>query len=206
MFSFHMSTYKFIEERIKERERWALRRQLGIPNDRRLWVLACMDERLPVEEVLGLKPGDAHVFRNAGGLVTGDAIRSAVLSIHFFGTKEIIILNHTECGMMSATTDFVVRELLNKVDVKPEDLDIEPGIPELGKFPNKEVFGKWFRMFDEVDLITQEQIRILREHPLIPDDVVINGYIYEVETGFLRKPFQRLSYKVNTSKDMGART
>jgi len=201
-----MSLFKFIEERIRERELWALRRQLGIPNDRRLWVLACMDERLPVEEVLGLKPGDAHIFRNAGGLVTSDAIRSAVLSIHFFGTKEIIILNHTECGMMSATTDFVVRELLNKVQVKPEDIDLEPGIPELGRFPNEETFGKWFRMFDEVDRICQEQVRILREHPLIPDDVVINGYVYEVETGHLRKPFQRLSYKVNTSRDMGART
>ncbi len=83
-----------IDLELAEREAWALRRQRGIPNDRRLFVLACMDERIPVNQALGIRDGDAHVFRNAGGLVTDDAIRSAMLTTQFFGTKEIASIFH----------------------------------------------------------------------------------------------------------------
>ena len=99
-----------IEQSIAQREQWEIRRQQGAqgPNLRRLWVLACMDERLPVDEALGIRAdtpvggGDAHLFRNAGGIVTDDAIRSAMLTINFFGTREIVVLQHTGCGMLSA--------------------------------------------------------------------------------------------------------
>ena len=95
-------THEGIDDRIRHRKEWALRRQLGIPNHRKLFVLTCMDERVPIEAALGIEPGDAHIYRNAGGLVTDDVIRSAMLTCNFFGTTEIIVVNHTECGMMTA--------------------------------------------------------------------------------------------------------
>jgi len=119
-----------IDLEIEERKAYALRRQLGIPNNRRLFVLACMDERLPVEEALGIREGDAHVFRNAGGLVTDDVIRSAMLTTQFFGTKEIVVVNHTECGMMSASTDTLVKAL-EKKGFDLDSVEIDPAIAEL---------------------------------------------------------------------------
>lgn len=76
--------YETLDQQIKNYADWVLRRQRGIPNNRRLFVVACMDERLPVEEALGIDKGDAHIFRNAGGLVTDDVIRSAMLTTNFF--------------------------------------------------------------------------------------------------------------------------
>lgn len=194
--------YKQIETEILEGEGWALRRQKGIPNNRQLWVLACMDERLPVERALGIREGDAHVFRNAGGLVTDDAIRSAMLTTNFFGTKEIIVLNHTECGMLTATGEYLTEEL-RKRGMNPKNAQIDPSLPglKLGKV----AFSEWIRMFSDVDETCQKQVELLRNCSLIPKDIVINGYVYETETGRLRKPYQRISEKVNTAKSMGAK-
>lgn len=114
-----MSLSQRIDEAIRQHEEWVLRRQKGLPNNLRLFVLACMDERLNVEEILGLQPGDAHIFRNAGGLVTDDVIRSAALSLNFFGTKEIIVINHTECGMMTAQGREIVASLRAKLGIDP---------------------------------------------------------------------------------------
>ncbi len=113
--------------RVEEYTKWENRRQYGAegPNMRRLWVLACMDERLPVDEALGIRAdtpvggGDAHLFRNAGGIVTDDAIRSAMLTINFFGTKEIVVLQHTGCGMLSANGN----DLVAALQAKGIDLD-----------------------------------------------------------------------------------
>jgi len=195
-----------IDLAIAEREAWVLRRQLGTPNNRQLWVLACMDERLPVEEVLGIKPGDAHVSRNAGGLVTDDALRSAVLTTNFFGSKEIIVVNHTECGMLSATNEFIAQALRTKYLLDSSTLPLDPAIPDLGYFPDEKAFTQWFRMFDNVDDTTEKQVQILRDYPLIPKDVKIHGYVYEVETGRLRKPHKTLSNRVNTAQQTGARS
>ncbi|MCM0590198.1 MAG: beta-class carbonic anhydrase [Gloeotrichia echinulata DVL01] len=192
-----------IDQKLSEKEAWALRRQLGIPNNKRLWVLACMDERLPVEKALGIGEGDAHIFRNAGGLVTDDAIRSAMLTTQFFDTKEIIVINHTECGMMTASGDFLSEVLRNKgIDV--DEVTIDPSLPEL-KLP-KGVFSKWIKTFTNVDEICVKQVELLRNSRLIPEDVVIHGYIWEVETMSLRRPYERLSEKVNTAEDMGKLT
>src|SRR4030042_1654190 len=161
-----------------EKEAWALRRQKGIPNDRRLWVLACMDERLPVESALGIREGDAHVFRNAGGLVTDDALRSALLTTNFFGTKEIIVVNHTECGMMSATGEALTAALKEKgIDV--ESAPIDPDLPELRLDPG--AFAKWIKTFRDVDETCERQVRLLRESPLIPAHVTVHGYVGGVE-------------------------
>jgi carbonic anhydrase len=191
-----------IDQKLDEKRAWALRRQLGIPNNKRLWVLACMDERLPVEKALEIEEGDAHIFRNAGGLVTDDAIRSAMLTTQFFGTKEIIVINHTECGMMTASGDFLSQILKDKgIDV--DEVEIDPALPEL-KLP-KGVFSTWIKTFTDVDATTVKQVELLRNSPLIPQDVLIHGYIWEVETQSLRRPYERLSEKVNTAVAMGAK-
>ena len=191
-----------IELELAEREAWALRRQTGIPCNRRLWVLACMDERLPIEEALGIRVGDAHVFRNAGGLVTDDAIRSAMLTTNFFGTKEIVVVNHTECGMMTATGDYLT-EALKAKGIDTNTVAIDPALSEL-KLEGG-AFSRWIKMFSDVDETCTKQIELLRSSPLIPQDVVIHGYVWEVETMRLRRPHGRLSEKVNTAKAMGAK-
>ena len=195
------AVYQQLEREIAERDEWALRRQLGVPNNRRLWVLACMDERLPVEEALGIRPGDAHIFRNAGGLVTDDAIRSAMLTTQFFGTNEIIVINHTECGMMSARADDLAQALRDKgIDI--EDAPIDPALPELNL--RQGAFAKWLKNFDDVDATCVRQVALLRGSPLIPDHVTIHGYVWEVERMQLRKPHARVAERVNTAAQMAA--
>lgn len=194
--------YQQLDLELAEREAWALRRQRGIPNNRRLFVLACMDERLPVNQALGLREGDAHIFRNAGGLVTDDVIRSAMLTTQFFGTQEIIVINHTECGMMTATGEYLTRALREK-GIDPAAVSIDPAVPELQLPP--EAFPKWIRTFTDVDEICLRQVELLRNCPLIPTEVQIHGYIWEVESMSLRRPGVRLADKVNTAKAMGAR-
>ncbi|WP_013321228.1 beta-class carbonic anhydrase [Gloeothece verrucosa] len=192
-----------IDQKLEQEKNWALRRQLGIPNNKRLWVLACMDERLPIEKVLGLSEGDAHIFRNAGGLVTDDAIRSAMLTTQFFGTREIIVVTHTECGMMTASGDLLA-QILKDRGIKVDEVEIDPALPEL-KLP-KGIFSTWIKTFTDVDAITIKQVELLRNSPLIPDDVVIHGYVWEVETQRLRRPYERLSDKVNTALEMGTKS
>ncbi|QZA33642.1 carbonic anhydrase [Hydrogenibacillus sp. N12] len=196
-----MSLSQQIDETIQKHEAWVLRRQRGIPNNRRLFVLACMDERLDVEEMLGLQPGDAHIYRNAGGVVTDDVIRSAALSVNFFGTKEIIVINHTECGMMTAQGQEIVEALRAKFNIDVERVQLDPSLPEL-TLTDPGAFARWFRTFESVDDATIAQVEYLRNHPLIPKDTVINGYVYEVESHRLRRPHQRLSRRVNTRDEL----
>lgn len=192
--------YEDLKAKLAEREAWVLRRQLGIPNNRRLFVLACMDERLPVNQALGINEGDAHVFRNAGGLVTDDALRSAMLTTQFFGTKEIIIINHTECGMMSAKGDDLAQEL-EKRNINIATEPISP-LSELKLENQKANFPKWIQMFDNVDDICEQQVKLFKNSKLIPKDVAIHGYVWEVETMSLRSPHVRLGEKINTADQM----
>lgn len=182
-----------IEKRLEETRKWEIRRQYGAdgPNMRRLWVLACMDERLPVDEALGIKAdspvggGDAHLFRNAGGIVTDDAIRSAMLTINFFGTKEIIVLQHTGCGMLSAHGDDLEKALRGKgIDV--DSIPIDPSLPELTL--KKGAFAKWIGMMDDVDATCIKTVAHLRNHPLIPKEITISGWVWETENRRLRAP------------------
>ncbi len=192
--------FENLDEKIQNHTDWVLRRQRNIPNNRRLFVLACMDERLPVEEALGISLGDAHVFRNAGGLVTDDVIRSAMLTTNFFGTEEIIIVNHTECGMMSAKTETILRAIEQKVGSLAQ-VSLDPALPEL-TLTDPLAFGRWVKMFDDVDRIAETQVKLLRSHPLIPAHVTIHSYIYEIETERLRKPHERLAEHVNDARTM----
>lgn len=182
-----------LERRIAETTAWETRRQAGAegPNMAHLWVLACMDERMPVDEALGIKTdtpvggGDAHLFRNAGGIVTDDAIRSAMLTTNFFGTKEIIVLQHTGCGMLSANGYDLEKAIRNKgIDV--DNVPIDPSLPELTL--DKGAFSKWIGMMEDVDKTCLQCVDQLRNHPLIPDDVTINGWVWETEFRRLRAP------------------
>lgn len=179
---------KTLNSTLRDREAWIFRRQKGIPNNKKLFVLACMDERLPLEEVLGLGPGDAHVFRNAGGLVTDDAIRSAALTIHFFDTREIIVVNHTECGMLSATGEEVTNDVEQKLKLNLSEVSLDPGLPNFKL--NREDICAWWKMQTDIDKAAVAQAEAFRQHPLIPNDVPVTSYIYEVETGHLRTPGQ----------------
>jgi carbonic anhydrase len=140
------------------------RSALPLPPGRRLAVLACMDARLTVEEVLGLRTGDAHIIRNAGGLATDDAIRSLVISQHLLGTEEIIVIEHTGCGMLTFQ-DEPVRKTIAKATGAQVDLPL--------------------LAFPDLEANLRAQVERIREHPWVKD-VPINGVIYEVETGRIR--------------------
>jgi len=192
----HEHVHERIDEQVRERDDWARRRRKGIPNDERLMVVACMDERIPIEEALGIELGDAHIFRNAGGKVTDDVIRSAALTTNFFDTEEIIVVNHTDCGMMSASDEAVVEGLSEQADGSLDDVTLDPALPELEA--GEATIADWVRMTDDIDAACAAQVEHLRNHELIPDDVTVSGYVYEVESGELRHPGERVAAQVNT--------
>jgi carbonic anhydrase len=186
---------EWVEESVDARDDWARRRRKDIPNDKQLFVLACMDERIPVEDVLGLELGDAHIFRNAGGKVTDDVIRSAALTLQFFDTAEIIVVNHTDCGMMSAADEDVVGGLEAAAGGDMTDVSLDPALPELNI--GDASIAEWVRMTDDIDEACEAQVEYLRNHPLIPDDVPVSGYVYEVESGHLRRPGERIGDEIS---------
>lgn len=201
--------FQEVDEKITTHTNWALRRQKELPNNRRLFVLTCMDERVPIEHALGLQPGDAHICRNAGGVVTDDVIRSAALSCNFFGTHEIIVVTHTECGMMShffdSNPEMIIKQLEfhlgEKID--PQTMPLDPTLPQLQLTGNSnQSFVKWLRMFNDTDAACLAAVHMLQNHPLIRKDVMVHGYVYEVESGILRIPYRRLSDRVNTAEEM----
>ncbi|BBE41237.1 beta-class carbonic anhydrase [Streptococcus dysgalactiae] len=129
----------------------------------RVAIVTCMDSRLHVAQALGLVLGDAHILRNAGGRVTEDMIRSLVISQQQMGTREIVVLHHTDCGAQTFTNEGFARQLRDSLGVEVGDRDFLP--------------------FTDVEASVREDMAILRQSPLIPDDVVINGAVYDVDTG-----------------------
>ncbi|AZH24441.1 beta-class carbonic anhydrase [Haloplanus aerogenes] len=183
-----------VDAGVEARDDWARRRRKGIPTDKQLLVVACMDERIPVEEALGLDLGDAQIYRNAGGKVTDDVIRSAALTTQFFDTEEIIVVNHTDCGMMSAPDDAVVEGLEAAAGGSLDDVALDPSLPDLTI--GDAAVADWVRMTDDIDEACAAQVRYLEEHPLI--DATVHGYIYEVESGHLRHPGGRIAEEIST--------
>jgi carbonic anhydrase len=139
---------------------------LTMPPKRKLAVLACMDARLAVDQVLGLRPGDAHVIRNAGGIVTEDAIRSLVISHYLLGTQEFMIINHTDCGMLTFKDD----ELRARVERETGTSPITPSA---------------FHAFTDVEENARKQLARLRAHPWVPRSVGIRSFVYNVSNGRL---------------------
>ena len=140
---------------------------LSIKPKTKVAIVTCMDSRLHVAPALGLALGDAHILRNAGGRVTDDMIRSLVISQQQMGTREIVVLHHTDCGAQT----------FNNEDFQ-EHLKCELGV---------DVSGQDFLPFQDIDESVREDMKLLRECPLIPDDVIISGAVYAVDTGSMRE-------------------
>jgi carbonic anhydrase len=159
------------------------RGNLALPPARQFAILTCMDARLDPAKYAGLSEGDAHVIRNAGGRASDDAIRSLVISYKLLGTKEWFVIHHTDCGM-EFFTDEVIRGLLaNSLETAALGPD---GFYDVGKGPGsaEAKYIDWLTISDQAQSITEDVSRI-RNHPLVPKNIAIYGYIYDVKTGAL---------------------
>jgi carbonic anhydrase len=156
---------------------------LAMPPARRFAILTCMDARLDPAKFAGLAEGDAHVIRNAGGRASDDAIRSLVISYKLLGTKEWFVIHHTDCGM-ETFTDEIMRRLL-KQSLKTATVD-EKGWHDSGEGPGSEEgdFIDWLTIDDQKKSVREDVARI-RSHPLVPKDIPVYGYIYDVKSGTL---------------------
>ena len=159
------------------------KQDLPLPPARKLAVLACMDARLDPAKYAGLAEGDAHVIRNAGGRATDDAIRSLVISTKLPGTREWFVIHHTNCGM-ETFTDQVMGDLLAK-SLDTAQLG-EAGWRDVGKGSGSidGKFIKWHTISDLAGSVVEDVARI-RNHPLVPKNIPIYGYIYDVKSGRL---------------------
>jgi carbonic anhydrase len=134
---------------------------------RKLAVLTCMDTRLSTR-TLGLQEGDAHIIRNAGGIVTEDAVRSLVISHYLLGTEEFMVINHTDCGLMHTTE----QDLRTRIQNRAGTAAIAPA---------------FFYAFQNIDENVRHQLQKLRSHPWIPKEVAVRGFVYDVTSGLLRE-------------------
>jgi carbonic anhydrase len=139
---------------------------LALPPAKRVAVVACMDARLNPYGLLGLSEGDAHVIRNAGGVITDDEIRSLAISQRLLGTDEIMLIHHTDCGMLTFGDDDFRRQVQRDTGVKPE-------------WPAE--------AFDDLDEDVRQSIARIKTSPFIPKKENVRGFVYEVETGRLRE-------------------
>jgi carbonic anhydrase len=139
---------------------------LPLPPAKGVAVVACMDARLHVSKLLGLEEGDAHIIRNAGGVVTDDEIRSLAISQRLLGTREVILIHHTDCGMLTFTDDEFRRQIEEETGVRPE----------------------WAaEAFSDLDADVRQNIARIKASPFIPHKDSVRGFVYEVETGRLRE-------------------
>ncbi len=156
---------------------------LPLPPGRHCAILTCMDARLDPAKYAGLAEGDAHVIRNAGGRASDDAIRSLVISYKLLGTREWFVIHHTHCGMELFTND-IMRNLLAS-SLKTATLD-HSGWRDSGEGPGSPEghYIHWLTFSDNAQSVVEDVMRI-RNHPLVPHDIPIYGYIYDVKTGKL---------------------
>ena len=139
---------------------------LPLPPAKHLAVLACMDARLDVHKILGLNEGDAHVIRNAGGVATDDAIRSLVISQRLLGTNEIILIHHTDCGMLTFKDDDVKRQIESDTGIRP-------------------AFA--LEAFPDVEEDVRQSIARIQASPFIPNKSSVRGFVYDVKSGKLEE-------------------
>jgi carbonic anhydrase len=129
-------------------------------------VVACMDARLDVHKILGLEEGDAHVIRNAGGVITDDEIRSLAISQRLLGTREIILIHHTDCGMLTFTDEELKAQIQQEAGIKPH-FSLES--------------------FSDLEEDVRQSMRRIQASPFVPHKESVRGFIYEVQTGRLRE-------------------
>jgi len=158
-----------IDELLRNNEEYAKtfdKADLPMPPGKRVAVVTCMDARLSPYVMLGLSEGDAHIIRNAGGVITDDEIRSLVISQRLLGTEEIMLIQHTDCGMLTFTDDEVKEEI-------QEDVGIKPGFA--------------MESFSDLDENVRQSIARIKTNPFVPHKDAVRGFVYEVETGRLRE-------------------
>jgi len=157
--------------------------KLALPPARQFAILTCMDARLDPAKYAGLAEGDAHVIRNAGGRASDDAIRSLVISYKLLGTREWFVIHHTDCGMALFTDDIISGLLASSLKTASAD---EAGWHDSGHGPGSPEgrYVKWLTFSDNAQSVAEDVARI-RHHPLVPGDIAIYGYIYDVKTGKL---------------------
>lgn len=157
------------DELLKNNQRYSEsfgKRELPLPPAKRLAVLACMDARIDVHKILGLQEGEAHVIRNAGGGVTDDAIRSLMISQRLLGTEEIILIHHTDCGMLTFTDDQVRSQIEQDVGIRPP-------------------FA--LEAFSDLEADVRQSIARIKASPFLPRKDIVRGFVYDVETGRLNE-------------------
>ncbi len=166
-----LSPASVIDEVLLNCEQWARDFSWGhLPAEplRELAVVSCMDSRQPLKHMLGLDPGDAHFIRNAGGLVTDDVLRSLLISVHLKGVREIMIIQHTQCGLL----DLRESELRSR-------LERDYGMHSQGP--------QHFGGFSSLEGSVREQVARARSHPWLPPEVPVRGFIYDVGNGKMRE-------------------
>ncbi len=134
---------------------------------RRVAILTCMDARLVPSRFLGLEEGDAHVICNAGGRATDDALRSLIISYRLLGTREFLVIHHTDCGAMSVDNEELWERLRRETGADASGIDFLP--------------------FRDLEASVREDVAAIRDSPLIPLTIPVRGFVYEVETGRLRE-------------------
>ncbi len=158
-------------------------RKLPIPPARKFAILTCMDARIHASKLFGLEEGDAHIIRNAGGRASDDAIRSLVISYKLLGTKEFFVVHHTNCGMVTFNNGVMAGLLANSLETAVHD---GTAWKDVGQGPGSAEAAKidWLTITDENQAVIDDVKRI-RNHPLVPQSIPIYGYIYDVGTGKL---------------------
>jgi carbonic anhydrase len=157
------------DELLRNNERYAAsfdKGELPMPPAKKVAVVACMDARLSTDGVLGLQEGEAHVIRNAGGVVTDDAIRSLTISQRLLGTREIVLIHHTDCGMQTFTDDQLKSQIQEEVGIRPPFA--------LEAFPDP-----------EADV--RQSIARIKASPFVPHTDSVRGFVYDVKTGRLNE-------------------
>ncbi len=159
--------------------------ELPLPPARRFAILTCMDARLDPAKYAGLAEGDAHVIRNAGGRASDDAIRSLVISYKLLGTREWFVIHHTDCGMLTFNDEIMRNLLASSLETATIDAD---GWHDTGKGPGSTEgeYIDWLTFGDNERSVVDDVTRI-RNHPLVPGDIPIHGYIYDCGTGRLNE-------------------
>jgi carbonic anhydrase len=136
---------------------------LAMPPAKHTTVITCMDARLVPSRLLGLEEGDAHVIRNAGGVVTDDEIRSLAISQRLLGTDEVLVIHHTDCGMLTFKNEDLYAKVREDLGADASDIDFLP--------------------FPDLEQSVRDDVQYLKDSPLVPDDVSIRGFIYDVKSG-----------------------
>ncbi len=156
---------------------------LPIPPKRGLAILTCMDARLDPAKFAGLEEGDAHVIRNAGGRASDDAIRSLVISYKLLGTREWLVIHHTGCGMETFTDEIMAGLLASSLTTATHD---GKSWQDSGRTPGSTEGQsiKWLTIGDQRESVA-EDVRTIRSHPLVPGDISVYGYLFDVSTGKL---------------------